>query len=310
MKRAMLAGVAVLACLALVIAAAPATAMMIAPSPIPVRVALSEAVVVGKVTSIEEKTVSAPRFLNDTMGGEYKIAVVKIEDAILGAKDLTHVKVGFLAPQAAGPGPILPGRRFGVSLAKDQEVCLFLKPHFKASFLTVAAPFDVIDKKGNPNYEKEVAEARRCAKLLADPKASLESKKADDRFLTAAMLLARYNTPRIGFAAPDAKREPIDAAESKGILLALAEADWNPKTGPQGFMLNPQGLFMQHVMPHLTEKDGWNPPMTTVMGRKQLDFKALPEAARKWLKDNADTYRLQRIVEDKKDDKEEKKEDK
>jgi hypothetical protein len=309
MKRILLAGVAGLSCLVWMTSVAPARAMMIAPSPIALRVATSDAVVIGKVTSIEEKAVSAPRFPDDKEGGEYKIAVVKIDDALVGAKDLTHVKVGFLAPTAVGPGPgpiILPGRRPGVSLAKDQEVCVFLKPHFKASFLTVGAYFDVIDKKGNPNFDKEVAEAKRCAKLLADPKASLASKSAEDRYLTAAMLLTRYNTSKNPYN-PNPKKEAIDAAESKAILLALADADWDPKANPQMFMLTPQNLFMQRIMPTLTDKDGWNPPMIEIKGNKQIDYKALPEASRKWLKDNAGTYRLQRIVEE---TKEEKKEDK
>jgi hypothetical protein len=301
MKRMLLAALA-FACCTPVHAQQEGTSLArIAPSPIALRVALSDAVVVGKVTSIEEKAVSAPRFPEDKEGGEYKIAVVKIDDAVLGAKDLTHVKVGFLAP-AGGPGRIGPGR-YGASLAKDQEVCVFLKPHFKASFLTVGAYFDVIDKKGNPNFDKEVAEAKRCAKLLADPKASLASKNAEDRYLTAAMLLTRYTTPKESL---NPRKEAIDAAESKGILLALAEADW-ANQNPTLFQLNPQNLFMQRIMPTLTDKDGWDPPMITIMGNKQIDFKALPEAAKKWLKDNAGTYRIQRFVEEKK---EEKKDDK
>jgi hypothetical protein len=268
---------------------------VVAPQPVAMRVALAEAVVVGKVTSIEEKTVSAPRFANDTAGGEYQIAVVKVEDAIQGAKGLTHVKVGFLPAQ---PGVVRPGAMRPVTLAKDQEVCLFLTPHFKASFLTVPQYFDAVDK-ANPNFDKEVAEAKRCAKLLADPKAGLQSKDADDRYTTAAMLLVRHTTPKT-LGDPNAKKEPIDAAESKAILQALAEADWaNPKQELRLYM-NPQAMFNRLA---LTEKDGWTPPMIEVMGNKLIDAKALPEAARKWLKDNAGTYRIQRFVEEKKDEK-------
>jgi hypothetical protein len=300
MKRPLLAGVVGLVFLVSMTSTAPAK-VVLAPPPIAVRVALSEVVVVGKVTSIEEKAVSAPRFPGDNDGGEYKIAVVKVENALVGAEGLTHVKAGFLAPRGVGP-----------SLVKDQEVCLFLKPHFRAPFLAVNGYHDSINKKGNADFDKEVAEAKRCAKLLADPKAGLASRSAEDRYLTTAMLLMRYNTPKDP-ANPNPKKEPIDAAESKAILLALADADWTNRNSAMFyvnsqdstlFRFNPLNLFFQM---NLTDKDGWNPPTIEVDGNKQIDYKALPEAARKWLKDNAGTYRLQRFVEEKK---EEKKDDK
>src|SRR5262249_57364295 len=51
---------------------------LIAPAPVPRRVALADAVVVGKVVSIEEKAVSAPRFPGDMNLVDHKIAVVKV----------------------------------------------------------------------------------------------------------------------------------------------------------------------------------------------------------------------------------------
>jgi hypothetical protein len=301
MKRFVLCVAGTLCCVGPVAAQGVASSRaVIAPQPVAMRVALAEAVVVGKVTSIEEKAVSAPRFPNDNDGGEYQIAVVKVEDAVKGAQGLTHLKVGFI-PAPAGPGVIRPGGYRPVTLAKDQEACLFLTPHFKASFLTVPQYFDLVEKT-NPNYEKEVAEAKRCAKLWADPKAGLASKDAADRYTTAAMLLVRYTTPANPAAPGDAKKEPIDAVQSKAILEALAEADWTPaQQNPNlGFYLSPQALF-NRLNP--TEKDGWKPPMIEVMGNKQIDGNALPEAAKKWAKDNAGTYRIQRFVEDRKEEK-------
>src|SRR5581483_6143826 len=97
-------------------AALPARAMMIAPAPIPQRVAQSEVVAVGKVTAVEDKTVSAPQFPGAKDKVEYRIAVVKISDHLLGAKGETHVKVGFVVPKEAPPpkpgGPVIgPIRR-------------------------------------------------------------------------------------------------------------------------------------------------------------------------------------------------------
>ena len=61
---------------------------------------------------------------------------------------------------------------------------------------------------------------------VADPMASLKSKDANERVLTAGMLIYRYRDCRKN---PNgkAKEEPIDAAQSKLILTAIAEGDWN-----------------------------------------------------------------------------------
>src|SRR5690242_3713642 len=62
--------------------------------PLPERVATADAVVAGKVTGIEDKTVSAEPAPGVKDKVEYQIAVIKVEDAVLGIKNLTHVKVG------------------------------------------------------------------------------------------------------------------------------------------------------------------------------------------------------------------------
>src|SRR4051812_14947510 len=107
MKRTVVPGLAGLACLTLMAPPALARAMMIAPAPIAQRVATSDLVVVGKVTSIEEKAVKAARFPGAGDTAEYRIALVKVEDAILGARGITHIRVGFLPPPPppqGGPG--------------------------------------------------------------------------------------------------------------------------------------------------------------------------------------------------------------
>src|SRR5207302_1210112 len=71
------------------------------PPPLMARLPRADAIVVGKVVSFEEKPIKAD-------GTEYRIAVVKIEDALLGAKGLTHVKVGIRPPiQWRGSGGTL-----------------------------------------------------------------------------------------------------------------------------------------------------------------------------------------------------------
>jgi hypothetical protein len=283
---------------ALLAAANFANAMMIAPPSLAQRVAQANTIVVGKVEKIEEKTVSAPRVPGAKDKAEYQIAVIKIDDAILAAKGLTHVRVGFVPPPMGGPGPI---RRYPtVNFTKDQEVLVFLTPHFEANFLEATAYYNVIDKKGNPNFEKDLAEVKKYAKLIASPKDGLTSKDKDDRFTTAAMLVAQYRNRRAGVNEP--KTEAVDAETSKLILTALADADWKANVG-----FNRLSPFMAFQQLGLTEKDGFNPPTREIMGKPQVDYQKLPEYAQQWLKDNAGKYKIQRFVYDeKKDDKKDK----
>src|SRR5262249_21277792 len=147
-----------------------------------------------------------------------------------------------------------------------QEGCFFLSKHEVADFYVAPGPLTFIDKKGE-NFDKDVAAIKRCVKLLQDPNAGLKSDDANDRFVTAAMLVARYRTRK----SPKDKQEPIDAAQSKQILQALAGADWTP--AKDFTQLSP--LMVLHKLP-LTEKDGWMPPK---------DAKTYATYAQNWLRD-------------------------
>jgi hypothetical protein len=295
MKTTMKAALVGLTCLAVTAVIAPAYAVMIAPQPIPLRVAHADVVVVGKVTKIEDKLVSAPAFpgAKDTVG--YQIAVVKVDDPVLNAKGLKEVRVGFVPPPApgGGPGPRLIGPRFrGITLVEDEEACLLLTKHFDGDFYIMSGPYDAIKKANNANYEKDLEEAKKAAKLLADPLANLKGKEADDRFQVAAMLIERYRTTKLPAGNPP-KQEAIDAAESKLILEALRDADWAPPKPTPGrfFVLTPVNTFFRL---NLTKDDNWSPPK---------DGTRIGEAAQAWLKENADTYRIKKFVAEKSDDK-------
>jgi hypothetical protein len=294
MQRSLSAGLAGVSCLVLMAAPVFARAMMIAPPPLGQRAAVADVIVVGKVTGFGDKLVSAvPPGGGDKV--EYQIAVVQVGDPILGLKDVKEIKVAFIpqppAPTPApGPGPRpFIKRRPEFTLALEQEACLFLVKHPTEDFYVGQAYYDVINKKDNADFDKNLDEVKRAVKLLADPMAGLKSKSNDERFQTAALLVARYRTPRPG----QTKTEPIDSEESKQILLALADADWNPKPmpGPAGFQTNPQAIFFRL---NLQPQDGWTQPK---------DPKDIPDAARQWLKDNAGKYRLEHFVADKKGDK-------
>jgi hypothetical protein len=246
--------------------------------PLPNRVAAADCIIVGKVTAFEDKTVMAASYPGAKKQSEFKIAVLTISDALLTPKGVMKIRLGFvpLPPGvAASPPPLQP--------TVGQEGCFFLKKHDEADFYVAPGQLNFIDKK-NAKFDKDIALIKRCVKLLEAPNAALKGKNAEDRFLAAAMLVARYRTR----STPAAKQEPIDTEESKLILQALAAADWTPTT--DFTQLSP--LMVLHRLP-LTAKDGWMPPAAK-------DAKAYAAYAQQWLRDHAGSYRIERFVEAKK----------
>ncbi|HEV3257382.1 MAG TPA: hypothetical protein VG013_10915 [Gemmataceae bacterium] len=293
MHRLMIGGVAGLTCLAFLVSTASAKAMMIAPAPIPERVAQAEVIVIGTVGKVEPQNVSAIPFPGAKDKVEYQVVALKIDDALMGAKAGSEIRVGFIPPQnptPAGPGVIrTPLRRPGVILTTGQEACFFLTKHPEENFYVAPAYFDIMEKKVD-GFDKDMALVKRCVKLLSDPDASLKSKEAEDRLLTAGMLVSRYRTAKPGSTG---KTEAIDAEQSKRILEILADADWNvqaaPRPGPVGFQMTAQTIFFRLG---LIPEDGWVQPQ---------NFMQVPAAAKAWLKEHAGTYRIKRFVVEKSD---------
>lgn len=282
MKGLRLASLLCVACLGVMVVSTQAKALRIAPNPIPMRVAAADLVVVGKVTGFGEKLIPAERFKGDT--GEYQIATVKVEDTLLG-KGAKEVKVAFVpAATAPAPGGIrISSRLPGINLMVGQEACLILVKHSTKDFYVINQYTDVLNKKDNPNFGAETEEIKKTGKLLANTKAGLTSKDADEKFMTAALLLTKYRTPRPYTDKP--KMTTVDPAESKLILEALAEADWAPKVVRPGMnFMNPQAMFYRLGA---TPADGWTQPK---------DFKDFPAEAKKWLKDNAGKFKLQKYT--------------
>jgi len=267
--------------------ALPANARAVVPlvaPPVPKRVALADLIVIGEVTALEDKLVDASPLLKIpgvTTSVSYRVAVVQVDETVQGGKkDQSKIRVAVFQPVNKA-GENRPKRLPKVQFAADQEGCFFLRKHPDESFYVVQEAYDFLDKEHLKDFGNEVALAKKCARLLNDPNAALESKDAGDRLLMAAVLIFRYRTPVVVYA-KEPKTEPIDAAQSKRILTILADADWTEKTLPSA--LSPLSLFLYLS---LTEQDGWRPPD---------DATALADAARAWLQKNAATYRIPRFV--------------
>jgi hypothetical protein len=185
-----------------------------------------------------------------------------------------------------GPGP-RPGDQWAVVYTTGQECLFYLRKHHDESFYI--APMDYvwlpIDKRED-SYAKDLELTRRCVKLWEDPMAGLKAKDAEDRLLSAGMLITRYRHYQLGICGPET--EPIPADESKLILNILADADWPTKLAPGSsipFEATPGWLFSQL---DVSFKDGWTSP--------DGDTAVLYAAAKQWVKAHANTYRIQRFV--------------
>src|SRR5262245_54280059 len=145
--------------------------------PIPQRVALADAVVVGRVAGIEEAPVRAFPLLK-VRGGSwvpFKVAQVRIDRVLLGRAGLEQVRVG------VGPGQRMP------ALTEGQTGCFFLHQHPEEPFSVLSAGSDFFDSR-REEFGKVLDLAGRCAGLLADPDEGLRSLDGEDRLLTAALL--------------------------------------------------------------------------------------------------------------------------
>jgi hypothetical protein len=234
------------------------------------RFTLVESVVVGKVTGFDGRMVAAALSAEASAKQEFAVAEVEILQALKGAEGLTHLRIGFTPAE---------------NLHVGQVGCFFLNPHFAEPFYLMPRRLGLPTwRDNNPGFDAEVKQYELWGNLLRDPNMSLQSENREDRYLTAALLLAEYRTFQPGVHDKSRKMTPIDAEVSKRILLVLAEADWS-KEG-QSLPMMPAQLFAQLGV---TAKEGWN----AQVGHTGASYEA---AAKKWLKDNAETYRIKAFV--------------
>lgn len=244
-----------------------------------VRAVAADVVVVGKVASLEADPVEAFPLAGAEEKVAYKIALVKVETALSGAKGLTHVKVGFPAAGGGGRGGFGP-----ITLADGQDGCFFLAKHPVADFYVINMGWNPLDAKAD-GYKTDLATAKTALAVVADPAKALKADKADDRFTAAAVLVSKYRTPPEGV---EVVEEKIPAAETKAIFAALlAREDWSaadPVTGQTATTLfNQLGVG---------PGQGFNPKPNT-----GTDYNAyIKSAVKEWVPTMPESYSIVRLV--------------
>jgi hypothetical protein len=291
---------------------ADARALMVAPATPGQLAAQADLIIIGKVVEIEKDTVEATQFRGAPKDQKmtYKIAVIKLEESIIGGKGLTQFRVGFpenagaTPPGDPGAGPALrPGRPirpgFGpVALTAGQEGCFMLTRHHEGDFYILAANGTAAPlNKKDETYAKQMEEIKKIAKTISDPVTALKAKDVNDRFDAAFLILQRYQTNTTG---KPASRESIPAEESKLIVALLSELPWQPKEVKPRLGSDPMPPSRSAIW-YMVQQDlaGWKQPVPAQVkpGETPIDFnKVMDEASAKYLKENGEKIKLKGYV--------------
>jgi hypothetical protein len=197
----------------------------------------ADAIVVGKVTAIEKETVDLEQYANGPKVA-HTVAVVKLENALVGAKNVTHIKVVFVKPgeqpqqPEAPPGrlrplpaPIRPG--FGpVMLTENQEGVFFLTKHpASGTYYQINAGHLPLNSSDG-NYKEELTKVAAAAKAFTDPIKALSSDQLEERIQSALSLAYRYRMYPTNNQTGVVQEEAIPAEESKLMMKVLLDSDW------------------------------------------------------------------------------------
>jgi hypothetical protein len=257
--------------------------------PLPDRITQSDIVVVGKVAAVEPKDVEAvfsPQFPYTL---DYRISVVKVQEVIRGPKDVKDLRLGFISPDqdrkvdkngkaiAALPSPL-----YSVKVG-DEGVFILQKHHQGNFYVNVLFLGGFLAASDSAEFTKIVENARRLSKVLESPLEALKSENAANRYVAAVMLISRYRVK-------GAKTEAINVDESKLLLKSLAEADWGNVNEALVTMKYPPHPYKVFLQLGVTKTDGYEPPA------KAPDIRETLKYTQNWLRDNQETYRIQRFV--------------
>ncbi len=291
------------------IAFRPTSGKMMPTVPTQNKVLQSQVIVIGKIQNLEKELVQAKPFPGSAEKVAFQVATIKIEKALLGAKDETHIRVAWqsnpntgnaVAPAIVAPplgGGAVPQiaimphiRRPGanqIAFSKDQEGCFFLQKHPDGDFYYASIFMTPLDKKA-PNYKSEIEETQKILTILKNPKKALASKEKSDQFQAASVLLFKYRSyPAMVPQGKKVVQKPIDAEISKSILNVLIKMDWNSTDPSKPCLINLFGLL------HLNSQDGWQSTKFTTPDEYE---KAMSSSVKKWLAENKDKFQIKKWV--------------
>ena len=301
MRRLILASLAIAS---LAVAAEPVLGLRIAIQNFSTsqKVAQSDTIVTGKVTSVEKETVELPQFAGDKNKAAFTIAVIKVETSIAGAKNVTHIKVAFLSQPGAGEeqpnlgGPIrrpVPIRGGGaVQLTEGQEGIFFLQKHpGSASYYAVQQGYTPISAKAE-NYKDELVKVKAITDALVDPVKALKADKLDARLSAAAAIVGKYrqwNRPG------QAVEEAIPAEETKLIMKTLLEADWTAADAPvAGFDYQASGPGIASLIGLYPGSPGGVPQIVQKPGESYNG--KWKEAVKAWYEKSGEKFEIKKFV--------------
>jgi hypothetical protein len=261
---------ALLAGLALLTAARPAAACGYGlPSPVAMLIR-SDVALVGKVTAVEEKPVTAFAHPRTDVTVDYKIAVLEVVRALKGGDGATHVKVGLLPHQTVAVG---------------QVSCFFLIEHNSAPFFVYSDRYDypqAAARADDTEMKRLVERLARYGRLLERPDDGLKSRDAEERYLTAVLLLTQHNVAARSGRRGAQPMPPVNFSDDRlaRLMVAVTEGDWGKPF--EDFDMSPWSVM---GVLRAGPADGWVPD-------GKADAKQLEAQTKKWLREHAGAFRM------------------
>ncbi len=202
------------------------------------KVMAADAVIIGKVQSIEADTVNIEQFPMQPKV-PHTVANIKIETTLLGNKNITNLKVVMPKPQEAPNGPDdlpvrgggrparpLPGGFQQLKLEEGQEGVFFLAKHpTEKGFFTITMGHNPLFNK-DPNYEKELAKVKASTVAFSNPIKALQNDKIEERVISAVAIATKYRAYPQNNQTGVFVETPIDSKEAELMMKILLEADW------------------------------------------------------------------------------------
>ncbi len=239
----------------------------------------SDAAVLGKVTGIEKELAEVKAHPDAKETTAYTVAIVKVETAILGIKNTTHLKVGFIRRAEPAREDFLEDDR-NLNLDEGGEYLLILQKHPVGGFYT----YTYSTPPQKLPAEAAVAEVKLAAGAIADPMKALKAEKAQDRALAAVVLLMHY---RQAASRGATERVALDADENAAILKAIAEGDYT--VAITGYTT----LTSSYQLLGLSANDGWKHPIAKPGENHNL---VMQKAFQEWLAGPGAKFRFQKSV--------------